>query len=105
MTEQGNQEPQTPWTGNVTETDRPQQFKSIEDRLHAERERVKALTLDWRPSLSVDRRDTRQAQLLGETLLALGKPTSPVQSEDGTVRMQPSLGSLSDRHDLIEEFA
>ena len=70
------------------ETDRPQQFKSIEDRLHAERERVKALTLDWRPSLSVDRRDTRQAQLLGETLL----------------RMQPSLGSLSNRHDILENL-
>jgi hypothetical protein len=70
------------------ETDRPQQFKSIEDRLHAERERVKALTLDWRPSLAVDRRDTRQAQLLGETLL----------------RMQPSLGSLSNRHDILENL-
>jgi hypothetical protein len=70
------------------ETDRPQQFKSIEDRLHAERERVKALTLDWRPGLVRETRDMRPAQLLGETLL----------------RMQPSLGSLSNRHDILENL-
>ncbi len=53
--------------------------------LHAERERVMALAQDWRPSHTADNRDIRDAQLLGETLL----------------RMQTSLGSLSDRQDLI----
>jgi len=68
------------------EDSRPQQFKAIEAALHAERERVKALAQDWYPSFTRDVRDIRSAQLLGETLL----------------RMPTSLGSIAERHDLIE---
>jgi hypothetical protein len=67
--------------------DRPQQFLQTEAWLHAERERVKGMTLDWRPGLLEDVRDTRSPQLLGETLLE---------------RMQPVLGTLSFKHDLLE---
>lgn len=73
-------------TSSVTADERPQQFLQIEAGLHAERERVKALAQDWRPSLTQDVRDTRSPQLLGETLL----------------RMQPSLGALAVRHDFLE---
>lgn len=77
---------ESPETSDVTASERPQQFQMISAGLHAERERVKALAQDWRPSLTHDVRDIRSPQLLGETLL----------------RMQPSLGALSDRHDILE---
>jgi hypothetical protein len=80
----------------------PEQFKAIRASLHAERERVMALAQDWRPNHFQDIRDSRSPQLLGETLLSLGEAESPVTSEDGTVRMQKSLGSLSKRQDLLE---
>jgi hypothetical protein len=69
-----------------SEDETPEQFKKLRASLHAERERVMATALDWRPSLSHDVRDIRSPQLLGETLL----------------RMHSSLGSLSDRHELLE---
>lgn len=72
---------------DVTDT-RPQQFRMTEAWLHVERERVMGLAQDWRPTHARDIRDSRSAQLLGETLL----------------RMQPSLGSLSQRHDQLEEL-
>jgi hypothetical protein len=93
-------EDETPET--VLRDEMPEQFKAIRASLHAERERVMALAQDWRPSHTADVRDLRSPQLLGETLLALGKPTSPVMLKDETVRMQSSLGSLSDRHDILE---
>jgi hypothetical protein len=70
------------------ETDRPQQFKDREDDLHAERERVREMALDWRPHPPPDIRDLRSPQLLGETLL----------------RMQPSFGLCSERQDLLEAY-
>jgi hypothetical protein len=67
--------------------DRPQQFKAVEDWLHVERERVRSLTLNWRPVPMRDIRDKRPPQLLGETLL----------------RMQKSLGlPCSETADIIE---
>src|SRR5689334_18430883 len=80
----GQQE--TPETASVKADEAPEQFKRMRESLHAERDRVKAMSLDWRPSLMRDVRDTRSPQLLGETLL----------------RMQSSLGSLAERQDLLE---
>ncbi|HEU5407208.1 MAG TPA: hypothetical protein VFU48_05540 [Nitrospira sp.] len=77
---------ESPETSDVTASERPQQFLMIEAGLHAERERVKALAQDWRPSLTQDVRDARSPQLLGESLL----------------RMHSSLGTLSERHDFLE---
>jgi len=76
---------ETPETSSVKD-ETPEQFKRMRESLHAERERVKAEAQDWRPSPMSDIRDTRSAQLLGETLL----------------RMPLSLGSLSERHDMLE---
>lgn len=84
------------------EDDRPEQFKMISGWLHAERERLRAMAQDWYPSPTQDVRDLRSPQLLGATLLALGKPTSPDISEAESVRMQSSLGPLSKRQDLLE---
>jgi hypothetical protein len=92
---------QTLLTGNVTDDSRPQQFKAIEDWLHAERERVNAVAQGWRPGFTQDVRNMRSAQLLGETLLSLGKPRADVPDGE-SVRMQSSLGSASVRHDLVE---
>ena len=66
--------------------ERPEQFQRITAWLHGQRERTREVAQDWSPNLMRDVRDVRSAELLGETLL----------------RMQPSLGSLSDRHDLVE---
>ena len=75
---------ESPETSSTDE--RPQQFKMIAAWLHEQRERTKALAQDWSPSLMRDVRDVRSAELLGETLL----------------RMQSSLGALSERHDILE---
>lgn len=76
--------------------DRPQQFRQIEDRLHAERERVREMAQDWSHVPPPDIRDMRDAQLLGETLLSVAKAMRPVARRGSTVRMQPSLGFCQD---------
>lgn len=65
--------------------DRPQQFKTREAELHEERERVRAVSLNWTPNTTPDKRDARDPQLLGASLL----------------RMRRS-GRLSLRHDKLE---
>ena len=77
---------QTLFAGSVTDDSRPQQFNAITAWLHAQRERTREVTLNWRPSHTLDVRDLRSPELLGETLL----------------RMQTSLGSLGVRHDFLE---
>lgn len=64
--------------------DRPQQFKAREAELHEVRLRMR-LELNWTPNDTVDIRDVRDPQLLGESLL----------------RMRRS-GRLSLRHDKLE---
>lgn len=86
MTEPREDHQQTPFAGNVTDDTRPQQFKATEAWLHAQRERTREVAQNWSPSHSLDVRDLRSPELLGETLL----------------RMQTSLGSLAMRQDLIE---
>lgn len=65
--------------------DRPQQFKAREADLHEERERISDMGLDWAPVSTPEKRDMRDPQLLGESLL----------------RMRRS-GRLSVRHDNLE---
>lgn len=65
--------------------DRPQQFKIREAELHEVRLRMHEENQDWVPSVTVERRDMRDPQLLGESLL----------------RMRRS-GRLSLRHDKLE---
>lgn len=65
--------------------DRPQQFKTREVELHEVRERMHDENQNWVPIVSPDRRDMRDPQLLGASLL----------------RMRRS-GRLSLRHDKLE---